>query len=665
MSFTAKIIRVLLASPSDLPQERAVVTEAIYDWNAQHSEAEAVVLLPIAWETHATPRSNVRPQQAINEQLVDKSDLLIGMFWTRLGTSTGVAESGTVEEIDRFVAAGKSALLYFSNRPIEPEAFDHKQNRRLKEFKETTNKNALTFTFNSLETLRQLINRALVAEVRSFQLRSSREAVGAPNVTAAYPPEPAIREDSEVSTPDETWVRQDYEREIFSAIRKHDGDRIKAIDAAYRKTEDYAVGDHSSSWEAYIEWARIYFGKGGQLKSLQKLASANPESAQTIFYLASAYAKFDRHGQAANSYLAATDVSKDSEQIARFASLAAEQFKKDNNEPGMTDALRRLRAVVRGEPDLEVVLLEAIQRLNASETPISFTIPLLERQIELTPDDHSIRFDLAYKQSEVGNKAIALHHYLKIPQGDRQPAAWNNIGATLDELEMPIKSVAAYKKAAAMNSTLAMSNLGNKLLKSGFLELAREQCAQARQDTDPHPNVGHLIASLASVEQKERLHQDEILKGIESRLAYLRQLGHAATLETPQDIAEEWQGPDCAFKLEQDGNKISLHGHYEAAVGGLLAALVTKPVGLGGLGAASATKTKHTIRYSGLVQGLAVIGKVNRGREGTTLLGSSDEGLAYMILSQNGDEIIVVENGNSDSPDVITLKRVLPPSDRC
>src|ERR1700731_2767221 len=84
------------------------------EWNALDGEAESVVLLPVAWETHATPRSGVRPQAAINEQLVDQSDILVGMFWTKLGTSTGVAPSGTVEEIERFISAGKPTLLYFS-----------------------------------------------------------------------------------------------------------------------------------------------------------------------------------------------------------------------------------------------------------------------------------------------------------------------------------------------------------------------------------------------------------------------------------------------------------------------------------------------------------------------------------------------------------------------
>jgi hypothetical protein len=101
----------MIGSPSDLGDERQAATDAINDWNAQHAAAEGVVLLPVKWETHAMPAVAIRPQEAINQQLVRDSDLLIGMFWTKLGTSTGVAESGTVEEIDEFVAAGKPALL--------------------------------------------------------------------------------------------------------------------------------------------------------------------------------------------------------------------------------------------------------------------------------------------------------------------------------------------------------------------------------------------------------------------------------------------------------------------------------------------------------------------------------------------------------------------------
>ena len=114
----------MIGSPSDPGSEREAATQVINEWNVQHAEAEGVVLLPVKWETHATPTTGVRPQAAINEQLVDRCDIFIGMFWTRLGSKTGVAVSGTVEEIDRFVAAGRPTLLYFSNRKVSPAKAD-------------------------------------------------------------------------------------------------------------------------------------------------------------------------------------------------------------------------------------------------------------------------------------------------------------------------------------------------------------------------------------------------------------------------------------------------------------------------------------------------------------------------------------------------------------
>jgi hypothetical protein len=66
------------------------------------------------------PETGVRPQDAINRQLVADCELLLGMFWTKLGTSTDVADSGTVEEIDQFVRTNRPAMLYFSRRPIDP-----------------------------------------------------------------------------------------------------------------------------------------------------------------------------------------------------------------------------------------------------------------------------------------------------------------------------------------------------------------------------------------------------------------------------------------------------------------------------------------------------------------------------------------------------------------
>jgi hypothetical protein len=168
MSFAATTYRVLIASPSDLTEEREAATMAINDWNAQHAAAEGIVLLPVKWETHARPESGVRPQGAINTQIVQTCDVLIGMFWTKLGTDTGVAESGTVEEINQFVEQKKPALLYFSDRPTAPSAINLEQLRKLKDFKDTTYSQALVGSFCSVDELRTKLLRDLTGQVRTL-----------------------------------------------------------------------------------------------------------------------------------------------------------------------------------------------------------------------------------------------------------------------------------------------------------------------------------------------------------------------------------------------------------------------------------------------------------------------------------------------------------------
>jgi hypothetical protein len=169
MAFNSLAYRVLIASPSDLGEEREAATQAVNDWNAQHAAAESVVLLPVKWETHATPAAGVRVQGEINRQLVKNCDLLVGMFWTKFGTPTGVADAGTVEEIDQFVAAKKPAMLYFSSRPVDPNKIDTRQHRKLRKFKDETYKTALVGNFAAVDELRAKVLRDLMAQVRELK----------------------------------------------------------------------------------------------------------------------------------------------------------------------------------------------------------------------------------------------------------------------------------------------------------------------------------------------------------------------------------------------------------------------------------------------------------------------------------------------------------------
>jgi hypothetical protein len=157
MPRNARCYDVLIASPGDVQSERQIAVECIEDWNTQHSRATEVILQPRRWEFDAVPETGDRPQAFINRQIVDRSDLLIGIFWSRLGSSSSVAPSGTVEEIDRLVAAGKPAALYFSTMPL-PYNVDPAQLEALREYKERMRQSSIYFEFQSHELLRRMIS---------------------------------------------------------------------------------------------------------------------------------------------------------------------------------------------------------------------------------------------------------------------------------------------------------------------------------------------------------------------------------------------------------------------------------------------------------------------------------------------------------------------------
>ena len=164
--FNASVVRVLVASPSDTFESRAVLREAIEDWNALHAEANAIVALPTMWERDATPRLGAPPQEIINSELGDHCDVVIACFWTRLGSPTEHAESGTVEEIERAIKAGKPVLVYFSNQPVMPGSIDADEYKRLESFRDDLKKRGLYGEFTTPEELRRKVAADLTRVVR-------------------------------------------------------------------------------------------------------------------------------------------------------------------------------------------------------------------------------------------------------------------------------------------------------------------------------------------------------------------------------------------------------------------------------------------------------------------------------------------------------------------
>jgi len=116
LGLDARLIRVMIGGPGDTAEEVEKAREVLGQWNLRNAEELGAVLLFKHWQLHSYPGWNERPQALINEQLVERADLLVAVFWARLGMDSGTDESGTVEEIRRMAAAGRPVMVYFSNR---------------------------------------------------------------------------------------------------------------------------------------------------------------------------------------------------------------------------------------------------------------------------------------------------------------------------------------------------------------------------------------------------------------------------------------------------------------------------------------------------------------------------------------------------------------------
>lgn len=163
---------ILIASPSDVAAERAVIRDAMLEWNEVHGRRRGVLIQPVMWETMTFPLLGDRPQGVVNQQIdIDKCDALVGTFWTRVGSPTGVAESGSVEEIQRMRAVNKPVMLYFSRAPVDPDRLDPAQYEGVKRFKDAVRTDGLVWEYSSTEELRQLFSRQLVGLVERLILK--------------------------------------------------------------------------------------------------------------------------------------------------------------------------------------------------------------------------------------------------------------------------------------------------------------------------------------------------------------------------------------------------------------------------------------------------------------------------------------------------------------
>lgn len=173
MPKTYTALRVLMASPDDVAEERSLVEEVIDEYNRINNSLD-LRLEPVGWEQDVIPELGADPQAIINDQIAGDYDIFIGILWTRFGTPTPRASSGTKEEFDlayqRFLDAPDTLriMIYFSECPTNPAELDPEQVRLVQEFRREVGNKGIYSTYKTRDEFKNLVRLHLSKQAQGW-----------------------------------------------------------------------------------------------------------------------------------------------------------------------------------------------------------------------------------------------------------------------------------------------------------------------------------------------------------------------------------------------------------------------------------------------------------------------------------------------------------------
>jgi tetratricopeptide (TPR) repeat protein len=606
------------------------------------------------------------------KKAIDECDYYVLIIGARYGSVDSAGMSFTEKEYDYAIEKNIPVLAFphgdIGSIPNAKSETDPKTVERLRAFRSRATTGRLVQFW---KTRPELKTKVLISLSKAFlelpgngwvrAARASNENISLGTISATQTSSsdtgetPGLGSATEKESPDATWGLRQYQRAMLTAMMDNDSARLKLINEAFLNSPHGATDSQRLTWEANTEYFWMIAGKSGHLQLLVALAEANPTISGVVEFLARAYSQLGEHGRAARAYASAHEAVSEPQKAAKLLRAAAKHFALDGDFKQAFALADKIRLTIVAKASNESILLEALLELANLQKDDDASIATMERLLELKPDDTDVRFKLAFKQSENSNHDLALHHYLKIRSPERRSGTWNNLGVCLEHFSLSTKAVAAYREAAKQDETIAMANVGSKLLSAGFIDEAQAECDKALKVGTVSKNVGDLIAKIAETAELEEKHQESILSDAKPKLDFYRSIGRAMALGRTTGLGGHWQGPDCILQITEAAAKVELVGTFERDRNALSLALIGGPnIGL-------IPKIKHSVRYSGEMKGNAFFGSVKRAQDNESLLSAAGgQKKVFMVLNEVGSEFAVMENSDAAVPTFYSITRLNP-----
>lgn len=221
MPKTVRQVRLFVASPGDVPDERDAVDAVADDLRHSLGAADLDVRV-LRWERDTYPALGDRAQALVSQQLgIDEVDVFVGIMWKRFGQPTGEAGSGTEEEfnqaLSRYQKTGRPPILfYFCERPFFPRSDEEmRQFEKVRAFRERVQGLGLVGTYTTPEDFTRKLRRALDRTIREVAETDEGVAVSSPPSDPAPNAPAAPARFADIPLPDRRASTTDLDKRRF------------------------------------------------------------------------------------------------------------------------------------------------------------------------------------------------------------------------------------------------------------------------------------------------------------------------------------------------------------------------------------------------------------------------------------------------------------------
>ncbi|KHS69452.1 tetratricopeptide repeat protein [Pectobacterium brasiliense] len=333
--------------------------------------------------------------------------------------------------------------------------------------------------------------------------------------------EPFLSEHEKSPPIEEPKKKEDSEDWIVRLI-KISKDNNSAIEEAERIYKDYESqeknpDDLMASKSFYLYYLYSSLNKKSALLELEenyKNAKNMQQEAIALRWYCGALMITKQHKKAENLLKIYLEKDNSEENSRSIALELIDLYIDDNNISKAKDISLKYLLEYKEPESLSALYkrLSAIEKNIGNNEEASL---FLDKALEYCPQDETLLFDAAYQASNNQFDSLAIVNYsILLCLSKSNQAALNNLGVSLGNLNLKLKSVDFYKDSSNLNYSLSMANMGNILLNNGFHEEAEKLADKAIAAGNVHPNIYDLSKEIHKKrDEEEKKYKDVLQKG--------------------------------------------------------------------------------------------------------------------------------------------------------